>query len=81
MQIGAFSDRSNAEHLRDSLLPRYQPIFVQEYDTPNGHFYRVRVGRVQSPDAAQQLAQQLKLSDGFQTFVMRLDEPADLGIK
>ena len=81
VQIGAFSDRSNAENLRDRLLPRYQPIFVQEYDTPNGHFYRVRVGRVPSPDAAQQLAQQLKLSDGFQTFVMRLDEPADLGIK
>ena len=81
VQIGAFSDRSNAENLRDRLLPRYQPIFVQEYDTPNGHFYRVRVGRVQSPDAAQQLAQQLKLNDGFQTFVMRLDDPADPAIK
>ena len=59
----------------------YQPIFVQEYDTPAGHFYRVRVGRVASPDAAQQLAAQLRASDGFQTFVMRLDQIDGLNAK
>ncbi len=80
VQIGAFSDRANAERLRDRLLAHYQPIFIQDYDAPTGHFYRVRVGRVPSPDAAQQLAVQLKNSDGFQTFVMRLDQPNDLGI-
>ncbi len=69
MQIGAFTDRSNAERLRDRLLPHYQPIFIQDYDAPTGHFYRVRVGSVPSPDAAQRLAVQLKTSDGFQTFV------------
>jgi rare lipoprotein A len=81
VQVGAFSDRANAERLRDLLLPHYQPIFVQDYDSPTGHFYRVRVGRVPSPDAAQQLAVQLRNSDGFQTFVMRLDQPFDLGGK
>ncbi len=81
VQVGAFADRANAERLRDRLLAHYQPIFIQEYDTPAGHFYRVRVGRVPTPDAAQQLGFQLKESDGFQTFVMRLDQPADLGIK
>jgi rare lipoprotein A len=79
VQIGAFADRGNAERLRDRLLVSYQPIFIQDYDAPTGHFYRVRVGRVPSPDAAQQLAGQLKTSDGFQTFVMRFDEPAGLG--
>jgi len=81
VQVGAFADRSNAERLRDRLLAHYQPIFIQDYDAPTGHFYRVRVGRVPSPDAAQQLAVQLKNSDGFQTFVMRLDQPNDFGIK
>jgi cell division septation protein DedD len=81
VQIGAFSDRDNAERLRDRLLVRYQPIFIQDLDAPNGHFYRVRVGRVASPDAAQQLAAQLRDSDGFQTFVMRLDQVNDLGDK
>ena len=82
VQVGAFSDRGNADRLRERLLPRYQPIFVQDYDAPAGHFFRVRVGRVPSPDAAQQLADQLKSSEGFpQTFVMRLDQPTDLGIR
>lgn len=81
VQVGAFTDRGNAERLRERLLTHYQPIFIQDYDAPAGHFYRVRVGRVATPDAAQQLAVRLKNSDGFQTFVMRLDLPSDLGIK
>ncbi len=81
VQVGAFADRANAERLRDRLLAHYQPIFIHDYDAPTGHFYRVRVGRVPSPDAAQQLATQLKNSDGFQTFVMRLDQPNEFGIK
>ena len=81
VQIGAFSDHMNAERLRDRLVPRYQPIFIQEFDAPNGNFYRVRVGRVPTLDAAQQLATQLHNSDGFGTFVVRLDQPADLVAK
>jgi rare lipoprotein A len=81
VQIGAFTDRTNAEQLRERLLARYQPIFIQDYDAPAGHFYRVRVGRVPSPDAALQLAQQLRNGDGFQTFVIRLDEVVGLGDK
>jgi rare lipoprotein A len=80
VQVGAFADRANAERLRERLLAHYQPIFIQDYDAPAGHFYRVRVGRVATPDAAQQLAVRLKNSDGFQTFVMRLDQPNDLGV-
>jgi rare lipoprotein A len=82
VQVGAFSDRANAERLRDRLLERYQPIFVQEYEVPSGHFYRVRVGRVLTPDAAQQLAVKLQNSEGFQqTFVMRLDSPGSDGVQ
>ena len=81
VQVGAFTDRGNAERLRDRLLPHYQPIFIEAYDVPTGHFHRVLVGRVPSPDAAQQLAAQLKNSEGFQTFVMRLDQAPDLGSK
>jgi rare lipoprotein A len=81
VQIAAFSDRANAERLRERLLARYQPIFIQDIDAPSGHFYRVRVGRVPNSDAAQQLAAQLRSADGFQTFVMRLDQANDLGDK
>jgi rare lipoprotein A len=81
VQVGAFSDRGNAERLRERLLARYQPIFIQDYDAPTGHFYRVRVGRVANPDAAQKLAAQLRSTDGFQTFVLRLDPTPNLGEK
>ena len=81
VQIGAFTDRTNADRLRDRLLTHYQPIFIQDYDAPSGHFYRVRVGAVPTPDAAQQLARQLQASDGFQTFILRLDQPNDFGAK
>jgi len=74
VQVGAFAVRANAEQLREHLLARYQPILIQDYDAPAGHFYRVCVGRVPTPDAAQQLAAQLRNSDGFQTFVVRLDQ-------
>jgi len=81
VQIGAFADRANAEQLRERLLPHYQPIFIQDYDAPTGHFYRVRVGRAPSTDAAQQLAAQLRSNDGFQTFVIRLDQVNGLILK
>ena len=49
MQVGAFADRTKAEQLRDRLLARFQPIFIKDYDTPTGHFYRVWVGRFPGP--------------------------------
>ena len=80
VQVGAFSDRANAERVRDRLMARHPPVVVQEYDTSKGRFYRVRVGRESSLEAAQKLAVQLKASDGFQTFVIRLDPPPNAGL-
>jgi rare lipoprotein A len=45
VQVGAFADRMNAQHLRERLIPNYQPIFIQGYDGSNGRYYRVLVGR------------------------------------
>jgi rare lipoprotein A len=81
VQIGAFAERAKAEQLRERLLAQYQPIFIQDFDAPAGHFYRVQVGRAPTSDAAQQLAAQLRASDGFQTFVMRLDQTNNPGMK
>ena len=74
MQVGAFTQRGNAERLRDQLMARYAPIFIQDYDAPNGYFYRVRVGRVPSQQGAEQLAAQLRSQQRVNTFVVRLDE-------
>lgn len=79
VQIGAFRDRGNAERLRQRLNPSYSPIFIQSYDSPDGLFYRVRVGKVPGEDSARQFGEQLRSREGFAPMVVRLDEGANAG--
>jgi rare lipoprotein A len=79
VQIGAFRDRSNAESLRDRLTASYSPIFIQSYDSPDGLFYRVRVGKVSGENGARRLGEQLRSREGFTPLVVRLDEGAAAG--
>ncbi len=79
VQVGAFRDRGNAERLRDRLNASYSPIFIQEYDSPDGVFYRVRVGRISGEGAAHQFGEQLHVREGFTPFVTRLDEGTPAG--
>jgi rare lipoprotein A len=79
VQVGAFRDRDNAERLRDRLNASYSPIFIQQYDSPDGIFYRVRVGKVSGEDAARQFGEQLREREGFTPMVLRLDEGAAAG--
>jgi rare lipoprotein A len=79
VQVGAFRDRGNAERLRERLNAEYSPIFIQPYDSPEGLFYRVRVGKVPGEDAAQHFGEQLHNREGFKPMVVRLDEGAGSG--
>jgi rare lipoprotein A len=81
VQVGAFRERPNAERLRERLSTSYAPIFIQQYDSPDGAFYRVRVGKITGEEAAQQYANQLRSREGFTPFVVRFDEPAPAGAK
>jgi rare lipoprotein A len=74
VQVGAFRDRGNAERLRERLTASYSPIFIQQYDSPDGVLYRVRVGKIAGEDAARQFSEQLRSREGFSPFVVRLDE-------
>jgi rare lipoprotein A len=74
VQVGAFQVRENAERLRKRLAAQYSPVMIQTYDSPTGLYYRVRVGRVPSQDAARELADQLRSGQEFVPFVVRLDE-------
>jgi rare lipoprotein A len=75
VQVGAFANQDNAERLRAQLATRYSSVSVAAYDSPNGVFYRVRVGRLPTEDAARQLAGEMR-SDGQLTtaIVVRLDD-------
>jgi rare lipoprotein A len=79
VQVGAFHDRGNAERLRDRLSASYSPIFIQQYDSPDGTFYRVRVGKISGEDSARDFGEQLHIKEGFAPLVIRLDEPAASG--
>jgi rare lipoprotein A len=79
VQVGAFRDQGNAQRLRERLNASYSPIFIQQYDSPDGLFYRVRVGKVAGEDAARQFGEQLRAREGFTPFVVRLDEGAPGG--
>jgi rare lipoprotein A len=79
VQVGAFRDRANAERLHDRLSASYSPVFIQQYDSPDGVFYRVRVGRISGEDAARQFGEQLRDREGFTSFVTRLDESMPSG--
>lgn len=74
VQVGAFRDPNNAQRLRDRLNLSYSPIFIQQYDSPDGTYYRVRVGKVSGEDAARQFGEQLRNREGFTPFVVRLDD-------
>jgi len=73
VQIGAFLSKDNAERLRKQMEERYQFATIQEYDAPQGLFYRVRVGKAPSEDAAKALAEKLRDTEHVQPFVVRLD--------
>jgi rare lipoprotein A len=80
VQVGAFHDRNNAERLRDRLSLSYTPIFIQQYDSPEGIYYRVRVGKISGEDAARGFGEQLRASQGFTPFVVRLDDTTPSGV-
>jgi rare lipoprotein A len=74
VQVGAFREKANAERLRDRLNATYSPIYIQTYDSPDGTFYRVRVGKISGEEQARQYGEQLRLHEGFTPMVIRLDD-------
>jgi rare lipoprotein A len=74
VQVGAFRNQSNAERLKKSIETQFGPVIIQDFDRGDGLFYRVRVGRESTEDAARSLAENLrKASLATETFVVRLN--------
>jgi rare lipoprotein A len=72
VQVGAFQDRRNAESLQQAILARYSPVNILTFDRGDAVFYRVRVGRESTEDAAERLGQQLHQAGlAAETFVVR----------
>jgi rare lipoprotein A len=79
VQIGAFRERANAERLRDRLSSSYSPVAIQSFESPNGSYYRVHVGKVSGEDAAKRLGEQLHEREGVKPLIFRLDTNSPRG--
>jgi rare lipoprotein A len=73
VQIGAFRERANAERLRDRLSSSYSPVAIQSFESANGSYYRVHVGKVSGEDAAKRLGEQLHEREGVKPLIFRVD--------
>ncbi len=74
VQVGSFRDRVNAERLRNRMSTSYSPAFVKRYDTANGTFFRVHVGKISGEDSAKELGEQLRAHEGVVPMIIRLDQ-------
>ena len=71
VQVGAFSIFANADRAREEYAQRFgtAEVVVKEGATP---LWRVLVGKVNSMDAAQDIANQIR-AEGKDVFIVRLD--------
>ena len=74
MQVGAFSDLTNANRLKTLIEQTFTPVTVQTFDRGDGIFYRVRVGHESSEAGAEALAEKLRNANLTTiTFVVRMN--------
>jgi rare lipoprotein A len=74
VQVGAFKVQENAERFRAEMDAAYPPATIETYGTEDGTYYRVRVGKLPSEDAAQKLADRLHSEGRKGALVVRIDE-------
>lgn len=70
VQVGAFTQESNAYRLAAALRTRYQDVSVVDYNRGDMVFRRVRVGKLESLDQAEKLKARLRLEGHKQAFVV-----------
>lgn len=64
LQVGAFSDRRNAQRLREKLALKYGKAHITRHINSSRIYYRVRVGNFKKLDDAERLEQRL-ISGGY----------------
>jgi len=75
IQVGSFSDSSNAVRLKSALRLDYANVYIQETFVDGTTFYRVRIGNFDQLNAAMDTAGKLG-QEGYPALVLK----ADIGI-
>ncbi|MFC1515462.1 septal ring lytic transglycosylase RlpA family protein [Thermodesulfobacteriota bacterium] len=65
IQVGAFSDRKNAERLLQSLDKTYKNVHISKYNNGFETFYRMRVGRCSTLEEATKY-EEILIQNGFE---------------
>lgn len=70
VQLGSFSQRGNAQALRDQLINKGYQSFVEASGQGSRKVFRVRVGPITSREAAETIRKKLKLNEKRDALVM-----------
>ncbi|MBI5787792.1 MAG: septal ring lytic transglycosylase RlpA family protein [Candidatus Schekmanbacteria bacterium] len=70
VQVGAFQEKTNAERLINQLSKGYGNAHYVVYDSPQGRFYRVRVGKYDNLEKAESARRSLEKTDFGESFIV-----------
>jgi rare lipoprotein A len=68
LQVGSFTDETNAERLAEQLRRNFENVHVATVETPTQKYHRVRVGQFDTREAALVIAEKLSQM-GFKVLV------------
>lgn len=72
VQVGSFTETSNAYRLKNGLEFKYSNVYVTSADVNGKKFYRVRIGKFDSYDSAYSMAEKLA-EEGYRALIMKRD--------
>jgi len=72
IQVGAFTDKENAERLQARLEKKHSSVRILPFESHARKFYRVRLGNFRTEAEAQRYLENLP-SEEFQAFIVRED--------
>ena len=68
LQVGSFTDETNAQRLAEQLQKSFENVFIAAVETLTEKYYRVRVGQFDTREAALSIAEKLSQM-GFKVLV------------
>lgn len=68
IQVGSFSDESNARRFKAGLALEYSNVYISAADVKGKRFYRVRIGKFKSRESAIAVAERLA-DEGYNLFI------------
>jgi rare lipoprotein A len=72
VQAGSFREEANAKKLQADLRKNFSPVSLQEFQSPEGTFFRVLAGQFKDTQEAQAALRTLR-TQGLDGFIIRLD--------